>query len=177
VSEAPRRIVHCTNSTIIEAWAVAVGLPGPVDDADAPLIMRRARSSITGMKERPAIVAVSGSKELAAPFWSQQVGWDNDRYLARFGHRYLSIHFVKQQPQELYDTYAKTLEPHVTAWLEVVADALGAAASAYAIDRVAFGYTNQFTFPPDGFDISRYFKLSIGFDIGPSATGLLVHRM
>jgi hypothetical protein len=173
VSQAPPRIVRCTNSTITEAWAVAVGLPGPVEDADAPLIMRRARQPFAGLKERPAIVAVSGSKELAAPFWSQQVGWDNDRYLARFGHRYLSVHFVKQQPEERYDTFATTLQPQVTAWLEIVADALGSAAATYAIDRVAFGYTNQFSFPAEGFDISRYFKLTIGFDIGPSATGLL----
>lgn len=173
MTPAASAIVHCTNSTIAEAWAAIVGLPGPIDDADAPLIARAARESFAGLKEKPAIVAVSGSRELATPFWLQQCGWDEDRYLARFGHRYLSVHFVKQKPEERYDTYSKTLRPQVTGWLDVEARALGASAAEYGVDRVAFGYVNRFAFPADGFDVSRFFKLNVGFDIGPSASGLL----
>jgi hypothetical protein len=67
-----------------------------LEKSDAAILARRARKLIEGLEEKPAIVAVNVRGELAAPFWNQQVGWDSDRYLARFGHRYLSVHYIRQ---------------------------------------------------------------------------------
>jgi hypothetical protein len=174
VTASPSKIQHCANSTISEAWAVVIGLPGRIEDADVPLVARAARRTIgPDLTEKPAIVAVNAPKDLAAPFWSQQVTWGGERYLARFGHRYLSVHFRREQEDEPYDTYANTLQPQIATWLNIVAEGLDGAAAEYGVDRIGFGYVNRFAFSPDDFDVSRFFKLSLSFDVGSETAGAL----
>lgn len=166
-------IKYCKNSTITEAWAVVLGLPAPIDDTDAAVITRRAREKFGDLHPKPAIVAVQlGPEKLAAPFWNQQFSWAGGKYLARFGHRFLSVHFLGQA-NDRYETFEKTLGPGIAMWLRIYSDALGATAKEHVVDQVGFGYVNRFEFEPSGFDVSRYFKLNVAVELEEFKTGLV----
>jgi uncharacterized protein (TIGR04255 family) len=163
---------YCENSTITEAWALLTGLPSPVDETDAAVIERTARAEISGLRLEPAIVAIQTSSELVAPFWNRQFSWDSQHYLARFGHRYLSLHFIRRGEQR-YGTYSDTFEPQLEKWLLIYKRAVGTAANDHIIGRLGFGYVNTFDFTPEGFDLSRFFKLNLTVDVGYPQAGLL----
>jgi hypothetical protein len=166
------RVKYCENSTITEAWTTIMGLPAPLDETDAPLMTRTAKETIEGLEVKPAVVAVLARKDLAAPFWSQQLGWDGERYLARYGHRFLSVHFIRQG-EERYQTFAKTVQPSIEIWLDIYRQAFSRSAEKHLVNIVGFGYVNTFDFEPKGFDLSRYFKLNFGVDVGAGEAGLL----
>jgi uncharacterized protein (TIGR04255 family) len=160
---------YCTKSTIAEAWATVLGLPAPLDETDAAAVTRVARERIEGLQRKPSLVVVNARADLASPFWREQFAWNRDRYLARFGHRYLSVHFVRQG-EERYNTFDSSLRPSVQEWLDIFSVAAGKAAKEQFVDRVAFGYVNSFRFPLHGFDLSRWFRVNFAVDIGsPSA--------
>ena len=111
---------YCEKSTITEAWAIVLGLPGALDKNSGPILAHLAEDAIEGLTERPAPLAFSVSPPgLTPPFWNQQFAWDSDRYAARFGHRYLSVHFVRRDEGTRYETYAKTMEPWIRKWLDL----------------------------------------------------------
>lgn len=166
------RIEYCRKSNISEAWAAVLGLPGPYDDTDAPAIKRQARNQIPGMELRPAVVALEiPPYGPVAPFWSQQLQWDGGSYMSRFGHRYLSVHYLRRAGHQ-YSTYSETLRPWTTRWLDVYSAALGPSAKNHVVDHVGFGYVNSFTFDAKNFDLSRYFRLNIAVDVGDDGLGL-----
>ncbi len=166
------RVTYCKNSTITEAWATVIGLPAPLDETEAPVLRRAARERFEGLEPKPGFVAVSARRDLAAPFWSEQLSWSDERHLVRFGHRYLSVHFVRQE-SDRYQDYATTLEPTVKTWLELYSDAFKKGARDHLVNLVGFGYVNRFEFEPDDFDLSRYFKLSFGVEVGVENAALM----
>ena len=172
VSSSRRRVDYCGNSTVSEAWAVVLGLAGKVDETEPPVLERTARERIVGLEPRPAIVAVNARSEAVPPFWRQQLTWHSGRHLARFGHRYLSTHFTRQG-DDRYETFGKSLEPAVKKWLDIYVDALGPTSKEHLVDRVGFGYVNQFEFPAEGFDLSKYFLINVGVEVGIADPGLL----
>lgn len=165
-------IRYCTNSTITEAWASVVGLPAPLDDTDSSVLLRAARDRIPTLLPKPAVVAVQVEPKLAVPFWREQVAWDDERHLARFGHRFLSVHFLRRGAGR-YEQFEKSLQPSVDLWLELYEQALTRGADKHPVERVGFGYVNAFEFAPDNFDVSKYFKMNFGISVGAPDAGLL----
>jgi hypothetical protein len=167
-------VAYCTNSTITEAWAVIAGLPTPLDLVEEVLIWKSANRRIPELALEEAIVAVKGNPQVAPPFWKSQVSWQGGERMARFGHRFLSIHYRPQRPN-LYRTYEESVRPSIETWLEIVRSS-GADLVDESIDVVGFGYVNQFAFEPEAnFDLSRYFRLNVGVHVGdpsPALTGL-----
>lgn len=166
------RVKYCENSTITEAWTTILGLPAPLDETDAHVMTRAAKETVEGLEVKPAVVAIFARKDLAAPFWSQQLGWDGERYLARYGHRYLSVHFIRQG-EDRYQEFERTLQPSIEVWLDIYRNAFGKSGEEHLVNIVGFGYMNTFDFEPKGFDLSRYFKLNFGVDVGSGEAGLL----
>ena len=162
----------CKKSIITEAWASFSGLPAPVDDTDAPVLRRTARKEIPHLKDKSVIVAVDVDSGLVAPYWNKQVTWSQERYLARFGHRYLSVHFVRQH-EEAYGNFNDTLKPWIDSWLAIYQQALGQASFEHPVDKVGFGYVNTFLFDPTDFDLSRFFRINFAVDIGTPEAGLI----
>jgi hypothetical protein len=161
-----RHVVRCTNSTISEAWAVVSGRPAKHEEGEEILIARTARKRIPELKPQDAVVAVRISPELAAPFWKMQVAWNNGQHLARFGHRYLSVHDVRPEGGR-YSTYGEIMEPSLRTWLEIVRDADPDDLGTAPVEAVGFGYVNVFRYGPESrFDLSQYFKLNIGVHVG-----------
>lgn len=156
-------IKYCTNSTITEAWALIAGFPGPIDTTEDDVIYRVARGEMRDLQEKPAVVAVEATGSVP-PFWNRQVSWDGGRYLARFGHRYLSVHFVRQS-SDRYGTFSDTLLPPLRTWVDVYSRAVGSVAAEQRVGMVGFGYVNSFTFGPENFDLSKYFRLNMGIGV------------
>ena len=165
-------VKFCKKSTITEAWTYFSGLPAVVDDTEAPVLRRAARNEIPQLEDKAAIVSVDVESGPVAPYWNKQVTWLQDRYLARFGHRYLSVHFVRQH-DEPYAGFDRTLKPWINRWLAIYQEALGQAAFAHPVDKVGFGYVNTFLFDSTDFDLSRFFKLNFAVDIGTPDAGLI----
>lgn len=165
-------VQFCTQSTITEAWALAVGLPVRFDETEASTLYRAARNQIEGLREKPAILAVE-VRDPAPPFWTKQVAWDDERYRARFGHRYLSVHFLPHGGEH-YQTYDQSLRAEIERWLRLYEQALTSSKDPHAVDGIGFGYVNKFELPGLDFDLSRYFRMSFGITTGPAQDGL--HR-
>jgi hypothetical protein len=157
-------IAYCTSSTIAEAWAYVGGLPAVVDATDAAVLLRGARERFPALREIPAIVAAPGGSSPVAAYWRHQVTWGNGDYVVRFGHRYLSVHFVRRENR--YDRFDTTMRPVVADWLAAYASAFGAHAASHPVDVMSFGYANTFALEPEGFDVADYFGLHVGFAIG-----------
>lgn len=81
------------------------------------------------------------------------------------------MHFLK--PGEVrYETYERSLKPHLSEWLQVLSDILAGGPAQHPLDRVCFGYINSFELEPDDFDLSRYFRLSVGVGAETARAGL-----
>lgn len=141
---------------------VILGLTGAVDSTDPPVLERSARRRFASLQRKPAIVAVDARGDAVPPFWNQQVTWSGGRHLARFGHRYLSVHYIPQD-EERYTRFEEVFAPPTATWLDIYADALG---GEHPVDRTGFGYVNRFLFDADGFDLSTYFSINVGVDVG-----------
>ena len=164
-------VSYCKNSTISEAWGLICGLPARLDDTDTAVLLRAAKEHIPKLQQKPAIVSVNVIQELTQPFWREQVAWEDERYIARFGHRYLSVHFLKKA-EKRYETFATSLKPALDTWLKLYENALTTGDDKHPVDRIAFGYVNTFEFELDGFDLSRFFKMSFGVVRGITRDGL-----
>lgn len=164
---------YCENSTITEAWLSIIGMPGPVDKFGASALAHVAMEEIPGLVETPAVAIVTGPTDLIAPFWEKQFSWGADRYAVRFGHRYMSIHFVRRAGSDRYDRFATSLEPWTVKWLELYANALKKAAPSQRVDRIGFGYVNTFNFPLEDFEFPAFFKLDLSLDVEAPNAGLL----
>lgn len=155
-------VTYCTESTITEAWAVIIGLPGKIDDGEPAVALHHAQKVIGDFEVQPSFVFVEQRDIEAVPaFWRQQLTWEQGTYLARIGHRYLSVHFLKKEERK-YETFDASLQPQIDHWLDVFRETLAGSRNAYPIERVGFGYVNVFSLPEAGFDLSRYLKLNIG---------------
>jgi hypothetical protein len=142
------------------------GGPARHEEGEQILIARTAGKRIPDLKPQDAVVAVRISPELAAPFWKTQVAWDNGQHMARFGHRYLSVHYVRPEGGR-YTTYGEIMEPSIRTWLEIVRDADPDELGTAPVEAVGFGYVNVFSYAPEArFDLSHHFKLNIGVNVG-----------
>jgi hypothetical protein len=74
------------------------------------------------------------------------------------------MHFLRQAKR--YETYGASLRPWVLGWLEAYVTAFGQDAGTQRIDRVGFGYVNEFQFTPEEFDLSRFFRVNFSADLG-----------
>ena len=166
-------VTYCTNSTITEAWATVLGLPAEPDTAEVGAIAHFGRKRFGNFQRIPSVVLMQRPKsDPVPPFWEQQLSWEDGRLLARIGHRYLSVHYLKKA-DERYQTYEKSLQPAVFGWLETYDETLIGPREQYPIDRIGFGYVNTFHFPVTSFDLSKYFRLSLGIGVPAAQNGLL----
>ena len=101
-------VTRCTNSTVTEAWATVLGAPARVSQHESGALVHMAQKKLPPLEPVPAVVLAQVGDHPAPPFWREQFGWDNGRYLARAGHRYLSVHFLKRA--EKYDTKGRLLQ-------------------------------------------------------------------
>ncbi len=168
-----RTVTYCTNSTITEAWGVVLGLPGELDAEEVGALAYFGRKRCGPFERVPSVVLVQRpAVGPVPPFWQQQLTWDHGRLLARLGHRYLSVHFL-QKGDSRYHTYETSLQPAIRGWLETYDETLLGPPEHYPLDRVGFGYVNTFHFPASGFDLSTYFRVSMGIGVQTADTGLL----
>ena len=145
-----------------EAWAVVAGVAGKISEEEPVAVTFQARKDIGDLTVQPSLVFVAPHNIEAVPaFWRQQLAWEQGTYLARIGHRYLSVHFLKTETGK-YETYDKSLQPQIVHWLEAYRTTLAGSRTSYPVERVGFGYSNVFSFPETDFDLSRYLKVSFG---------------
>lgn len=160
-----QRVKYCTNSTISEAWALIQGLPAPLNDLEDKALLHVAAPQFPNIKKVPSLVFAQTDAGLTAPFWNSQLSWDEGKYQARVGHRYLSAHFIKNSKSK-YESYEETLEPQIKKWLELYPKVCQGNRGDYAIGKIASGYINRFEFTRKDFDISEHFNLSVGIETG-----------
>lgn len=166
-------VTYCTKSTITEAWVMALGLPGEPDTEEVGALALFGRKRFGAFQRIPSVVLMQRPKsDPVPPFWQQQLSWDDGRLLARIGHHYLSVHYL-QKADERYQTYEKSLQPAVSGWLDTYNETLIGTREQYPIDRIGFGYVNTFHFPVSSFDLSKYFRLSLGIGVPAAQQGLL----
>lgn len=166
-------VTYCTKSTITEAWAIVLGLPGEPDTEEVGALAFFGRKRFGTFQRIPSVVLMQRPKsDPVPPFWQQQLSWNDGRLLARIGHHYLSVHYL-QKADERYQTYKKSLQPYVSGWLDTYDETLIGAREQHPIDRVGFGYVNTFYFPASNFDLSKYFRLSLGIGVPIAEQGLL----
>lgn len=168
-----KNVEYCENSTITEAWAVVQGGPGKVQDSEFGALENYASKKIGKFETKPSFVLVKhkGSDETVPAFWKKQLSWDNEKYLARIGHRYLSVHFVKQGEGK-YEQYNKSLKPQVEGWLDSYKETVSGLQEQYPIENISFGYINLFKLPVKDFDLSRYFKVNFGTGVSYANNGI-----
>jgi uncharacterized protein (TIGR04255 family) len=168
-----KAVTYCTNSTITEAWGLILGLPGELDEEEIGALAHFGKKRFGHFERIPSVVLVQRPKAgPAPPFWQQQLTWDDGRLLARIGHRYLSVHFLNRGDRR-YQTYEQSLQPAVKGWLETYDETLLGSREQYPLDRIGFGYVNTFHFPAPGFDLSKYFRVSLGIGVQTAQKGLL----
>lgn len=167
-----KSVAYCDNSTIVEAWAVLLGVPGTPDDAEVGALTFAAKKRFGTLKREPAIVLVGASnREVIPPFWREQLSWDDGEHLARIGHRYLSVHYL-QRDLRRYARYETSLRKEIEYWLDAYQETMSGVRDVSPVERIGFGYVNAFSFPASDFDLSRYFKLHIGIDSAAAVSGL-----
>lgn len=105
------------------------------------------------------------------PFWNRQVSWDQRQFLARVGHRYLSVHFLGTSDQK-YKTYEESLKPGLDRWLELFREFYNDELIRSSVNRIEYGYVNQFRFAAEHFDLSEKFKLNVGVGLESASKGL-----
>jgi uncharacterized protein (TIGR04255 family) len=170
------RVIRCETPTVTEAWATVLGLPVSFIAEEGPSLVFAARKRLAGAQVEPAVVVADIQRhQPVPPFWNHQIFWNDRRFLARVGHRYLSVHFLATEAAA-YETYDASFLPALEPWLRVFQDIYGndlvEHRVRHGIDRIGYGYVNRFTYPAEGFDLSRSFKLSVGVDIDGAAAGL-----
>ena len=160
------KVVACENSAIAEAWCYVLGVPALFDEADPALLRRFAEKSLGRRLETRSTFVTVESIEGApmAPFWTEQVSFDQGAYRARFGHRYLSVHFLVGEGRE-YDRFDTSLRPMVQRWLEALSAFSAFTDAEGDVERLGFGYTNRFSFPSEDFDVSRYFHVNFAVEL------------
>lgn len=169
-------VIYCERPTITEAWATVLGLPDPFVAEEGPSLVFAARKRLAGAQVEPAVVVADIQRQQPVPpFWNHQVVWNDRRFLARVGHRYLGVH-VLASAAAAYETYDKSFLPALEPWLQVFQDIYGNEPLEHRVhhrvDRIGYGYVNRFTYPAEGFDLSQSFKLSVGVDIESASEGL-----
>jgi len=173
-------IDHCTNSTIREAWAGVLGVPGKVDPNEATFIARVAQRADPTIALRPvgrlvpqhAYALSLDPGEVAPPLWTHQATWNDGEGLARFGHRMLTVHHMVREGSG-YDRYSTSLRPDVVRWLRFLHEAYDfAATEEIPASTVMFGYTNVFGTLPFEMDVSEYFHVNVGIEARGAEEGL-----
>jgi uncharacterized protein (TIGR04255 family) len=169
-------VIYCERPTITEAWATVLGLPEAFVAEEGPSLVFAARKRLAGAQVEPAVVVADIQRQQPVPpFWNHQIFWNDRRFLARVGHRYLSVHFLASTAAT-YETYDKSFLPALEPWLHVFQDIYGNDLLEHRVhhrvDRIGYGYVNRFTYPAEGFDLSQSFRLSVGVDIESASEGL-----
>lgn len=170
------RVILCEKPTITEAWATVLGLPDAFVAEEGPSLVFAARKRLAGAQVEPTVVVADiRPHRPVPPFWSHQVSWNDHRFLARVGHRYLGVH-VLASTTAAYETYEKSFWPALEPWLQVFQDIYGNALLEqrvhHQVDRISYGYVNRFTYPAEGFDLSQSFRVSVGVDVESASEGL-----
>ena len=166
-------VTYCTQSTISEAWATVLGMPAPIVADESPGLVLAAKRKIEGLSDEPTLVVANIQQvhRPVPPFWNRQVSWGDRQFLARIGHRYLSVHYLVSSDRK-YEKYEETFLPGLEAWLELFREFYSDELIRNGVNHVGFGYVNQFSFAADGFDLSEYFKLDVGVQLDSAADGL-----
>lgn len=168
--KSSKKIHKCNNSTIVEAWANIQGLPGKYDDRVVKSIGLEAERTLIEFT-RPQLVLLKKGQEQqlddkVPPFWEEQYNWNQNNHIARFGHRYLSVHAIcKPHTTQKYMGFENTFEAELDKWLEIYC--LNSLLKDQNVDKVGFGYVNKFEFPlSNTFEISDHFNLNLWMDVG-----------
>lgn len=164
--EKTKKIKHCKQSTISEAWAVVQGIPIPeVDSNEIGANVHSIQKEYPDSKIVPAIVVVQGDgKGPIAPFWQNQISIDSGNHLVRIGHQYLSIHFVRNNAKK-YDTFSASFEPVAKKVTDIWAGNFSNDRKRMPLSVLGFGYINSFDFSRNNFDLSQYFQFNFGLNV------------
>lgn len=158
-----KKVAYCNSSTIQEAWACVLGTPGPFNKDTTGSMMTRATDAISNLFTE-ASTEYTTNAEVLPPSWLRQVRWQDDSRRARFGHRYLSVHFLRSKAEEKYETFEQSLLPSIKQWLEIYG-ATSKDAANHVVDVVSAGYVNLFEFPGDS-NLGEHFEFNFGANIG-----------
>jgi uncharacterized protein (TIGR04255 family) len=153
-----KRVDFCERSTIAEAWAMVLGPPGTFEgDGAVRTLEFLAKKRFPHLTAEPSLHWFQQALDGAAPFWFIQLK-DAAGHRIRLGHRFLSVHFVRDADGARYERYATSLRPVLQEWLVFIASSQ--MASEFPVERVAFGYVNQVDVPEDGV-LADYFKVNV----------------
>lgn len=165
----PLKIDYCKNSTIREALCIIQGKPEKVEESDAGILEKHAKKHYDSLKIElknvPTFVMIpqiEGQK--LNPFWSRQKQWGQGKYVARFGHRYLSIHRICNEADK-YKTYKDSFKPELEKWLEIYKAALTGENETHPVDLIMFGYINDFILPVADFTLDKYLTCSYSLNL------------
>jgi hypothetical protein len=172
-------IDHCERSTLLEAWAGVVGLPGPLSLGSAQAVSTLARrrfddlemETIGQLLPAHASVLATPASDATPPVWFHQASWGGHRWAGRWGHRVLSLHRLISQ-DERYETFTQTMLPTLVQWFDLGREAFEFAGDISTVATVIFGTTNRFTFAPEDGDLSEWFRFNYGLDAAGIDRGL-----
>ena len=169
-----KRVVYCKSSTITEAWALVLGLASEPNRDEVDALPAAAHKRLGSTARDPAFIVVQGLKDRSKtpPHWNQQRSWNGRRQLARIGHQYLSVHYLANE-ESRYSRYEECLQHPLEAWLDSYGEVLTREPAAYPLSSVVFGYVNKFDFPIENFDLSRFFRISVGIGADTPASELV----
>jgi len=137
---------------------MVLGPPGTFEgDGAAKALHFLATKHFPGLTPEPSVQWFQQSLDGAAPFWFIQLR-DAAGHRIRLGHRFLSVHFVREADGARYERYTTSLRPLLQAWLAFIASS--GMAGEFPVERVAFGYVNQVDVPDDGV-LADYFKVNV----------------
>ncbi len=168
-----KKVEYCENSTITEAWAAVLGSPAEINDSVTGGLENNASKVLGEFSIKPSRVFIeqNADEKLVPSFWHKQLTWNNSKYLARIGHRYLSVHFIKTEDK--YEKYKNSLLPQIREWLNAYKETIDGRKEKHSVDRVIFGYVNNFRFEVDqSFDLKKYFKILFGTEAKSAKNGI-----
>jgi hypothetical protein len=148
-------VSFCENSTISEAWALAVGDPAEARTEAVNATINAICAERPELSGDPTFVWAQGDDSALPPHYRAQLRWADGARVARVGHQYLAVHFLSSGGK--YETFEKSLRPDLEWWL---ARWLGSSAK-FVPSRVVFGYVNSFEFSDRDFALSDYFRAAI----------------
>lgn len=166
--KSSEKVLLCKNPAIKEAFCLIQGKPAVLDDSEAPSLENAAKIFYEEQDIRfervPTFVVIPivKDKEINA-FWSQQSKW-GETNLARYGHRYLSIHRICSN-KDKYKSFEESLAPEIKQWLSLYNSTLVSKKDPHEIGLITFGYINEFIVSHEVFNLAKLVHLDFNIAI------------
>lgn len=158
-----KKITYCKKPAIKEAFCLIQGKPAELNKTDAPSLEKQADKHFKSIGQKlenvPTFIMIPEvSGQLMNPFWVAQKKWNNGSNIARYGHRYLSVHRLCSTESQ-YETYEKSIRQDIIKWIDLYRDVLATEEDPHSIDLISYGYINELDLPFEDFSLNKYVGL------------------